>query len=152
MLDTYYSALTIEQNFILNCAFLKILLEILSESNAVVQCCTSSLSHFVYSWQGPKQNADCQSCSGKGMLSSAQSFISCSQLEAAELSLSTPELTCWGWDWNQPSLVFMAQRASAVPGSSFPPLSFPLCMFLLYFGIDPAAPLRHTPRSPHKVR
>lgn len=80
----YYSTLIIEQNFILNSAFLKILLEILSESNAAIQCCTSSLSHFVYSWQEPRQNADCQSCTGKGMLCSAQSFISCSQLESAE--------------------------------------------------------------------
>lgn len=52
---------------------------------------TSSLSHFVYSWQEPKQNADCQKCTGQGMLFSAHSFISCSQLEDAELSLSTPE-------------------------------------------------------------
>lgn len=81
----YYSTLIIEQNFILNSAFLKILLEILSESNAVVQCCTSSLSHFVHSWQEPRQNADCQSCTGKGMLCSAQNFIPCSQLESVVL-------------------------------------------------------------------
>lgn len=119
----HYSTLIIEQNFILNSAFLKILLEILSESNAAIQCCTSSLSHFVYSWQEPRQNADCQSCTGKGMLCSAQGFISCSQLESVEhwahlrnhlqelgLKLSKPGFygtmcdECCSWQFFPPSL------------------------------------------------
>lgn len=152
----YYSTLIIEQNFILNSAFLKTILEILNESNAVAECCTSFLSHFVYSRQEPRQNAACQSCTGKGMLFSAQGFISCSQWEDAELSLSTPEesgiemnLLKLGLKGAEPG--FYDTRCKCFFWQFFPP-TFPLCMFLFYFGIDPAALLRHAPTSPHNVR
>lgn len=147
----YYSTLIIKQNFILNVPFLKAILELLNESSAVVQCCTKSLSHFVHCWQEPRQNADCQGCTGKGMIS-VPSSLPCSQFEGAELPLSPPEaspaeagaeMSPARFFWHKVWVLFLAVLS---------PFTFPLCMFLFYPGTDPAALLRRAPRSPHNVR
>lgn len=68
VLDVYCSSFIIEQIFILNSAFLKMIwktLEALNELNTGAKYCTSSLSHFVYSWQELRQNADYQNCTEK---------------------------------------------------------------------------------------